>query len=432
MMNRLFEERARSYFGKRAEEFLKLAGEAPTQAFFLNRKKADEETIFSMIGFPYETSSLSNESFYHNEENIGKTIAYETGLIYPQELAASLTSSCIDIEDIKLVVDLCAAPGGKTINILNRLESDVLCISNEVSHSRSLILSSNLERLGLDNVVITNKNCEELSGQLEEKADLVILDAPCSGEGMIRKYPEILDSYSLRNIENLAELQKDLLECAWKILKQGGQLIYSTCTFAFEEDEDQISSFLSRHPDMRIIEINIPSSSKLKGTVKLSFLDRTEGQFFCLLKKEGQLKTTCLKELKPIKEKTADDFIKENLQLEEYLLYKNNGHLYLSLMPLPDMKNGVIRYGIYAGDIVKNRFEPAHHLYRANSLKGKYRYTYDLSDLEYAQFVSGREIKADLGDHYYQLTYRNISVGFGKCVKGIIKNKYPKGLRRMI
>ena len=432
MKNELFEQRARSYFGERADEFLKLAEEAPTQAFFLNRRKADEDTIFSMIDFSFEKSQLSDESFYHQEDNIGKTIAYETGLIYPQEVAASLTSSCIDGRDIRLVVDLCAAPGGKTVNILNRLGPDVLCISNEVSHSRSLILSSNLERLGLDNVVITNKSCEELAGQLEEKADLVILDAPCSGEGMIRKYPEILDTYSLRNIESLASLQKDLLECAWKILKKGGQLIYSTCTFAFEEDEDQIISFLARHPDMKVQEVDVPSVSRLKGSVKLSFLDRTEGQFFCLMRKQGSAAACRLKELKPIKEKIAEDFIRENLMIEEYFLYKYNNHCYLSLKPLPDMKNGVIRYGIYAGDIIKNRFEPSHHLYRANSLKGRYRYSYDLSDREYDDFVSGKELKTDLEDHYYQLTYRNTAVGFGKCAKGITKNKYPKGLRRMV
>ncbi len=432
MNNELFEKRAATYFGDKTEEFLKLSKEAPTQAFFLNRKKADTKTIFSMIDFPFEASPLSDESFYHQQENIGKTVAYETGLIYPQDIAASLTSRYIDTDGIRLVVDLCAAPGGKTINVLNRLGTDVLCISNEVSHSRSLVLSSNLERLGLDNVVITSKSCDELSGQLAEKADLVILDAPCSGEGMIRKYREILDSYSLRNIESLASLQKDLLDYAWKILKKGGQLIYSTCTFAFEEDEQQIASFLTSHPDMKISEVDIPSASRLKGAVKLSFLDRTEGQFFCLMRKQGGSLPARFRELKPVKDKAADDFIRNNLKLDEYFLYKHNDHFYLSLNPLPDLKNGVIRYGIYAGDTVKNRFEPVHHLYRANSLKGKYMHTYSLSDQEYEDFVSGKELKADLEDCYYQLTYRNTAVGFGKCVKGIVKNKYPKGLRRMI
>ena len=427
-----FKDRVKEYFGQQSDEFLCLMKEKPSQAFFLNEKKADRKTILSLIDFPIKESPLSDQSFYYEHENIGKTIPYELGIIYPQEIGASLTSKYIDPEDIKTVVDMCAAPGGKTINILNRLEDDVVCISNDFSHARASVLSSNIERTGLDNVIVTNKRCEDLADLLQDKADLVILDAPCSGEGMIRKYPQILDTWSMNNIESLAALQSELLEQAYMMLKNGGTLIYSTCTFAFEEDEDQVSSFLQRHEDMSLINIDLPSSSRLNGTVKLSFLDHTEGQFFALMRKKGSVTQSGLKPLKTIKDKTAATFIKENLLLDSYYLYKNNERFYLSLHPLPDMKNNVMKYGICLGEVIKNRFEPAHDLYRANSLKGKYRYTYDLNDREYLDFISGKEIKKDLEDHYYQLTYRGIPIGFGKCAKGTIKNKYPKGLRRMI
>ena len=427
-----FKDRVKEYFGQQSDEFLCLMKEKPSQAFFLNEKKADRKTILSLIDFPIKESPLSDQSFYYEHENIGKTIPYELGIIYPQEIGASLTSKYIDPEDIKTVVDMCAAPGGKTINILNRLNDNVICISNDFSHARASVLSSNIERSGLDNVIVTNKRCDDLADLLQDKADLVILDAPCSGEGMIRKYPQILDTWSLNNIESLAALQSELLEQAYMMLKNGGTLIYSTCTFAFEEDEDQVSSFLERHEDMSLINIDMPSSSRLNGTVKLSFLDHTEGQFFALMRKKGSLEHNSLKLLKTIKDKTAETFIKENLLLDSYYLYKNNEHFYLSLQPLPDMKNNVMKYGICLGEVIKNRFEPAHDLYRANSLKGKYRYTYDLNDREYLDFISGKEIKKDLEDHYYQLTYRGIPIGFGKCAKGTIKNKYPKGLRRMI
>ena len=427
-----FKDRVNEYFGQQSDEFLCLMKEKPSQAFFLNEKKADRKTILSLIDFVIKESPLSDQSFYYEHENIGKTIPYELGIIYPQEIGASLTSKYIDPEDIKTVVDMCAAPGGKTINILNRLEDDVICISNDFSHARASVLSSNIERSGLDNVIVTNKRCEDLADLLQDKADLVILDAPCSGEGMIRKYPQILDTWSLNNIESLAALQSELLEQAYMMLKNGGTLIYSTCTFAFEEDEDQVSSFLERHEDMSLINIDLPSSSRLNGTVKLSFLDHTEGQFFALMRKKGSVTQSGLKPLKTIKDKTAETFRKENLLLDSYYLYKNNERFYLSLQPLPDMKNNVMKYGICLGEVIKNRFEPAHDLYRANSLKGKYRYTYDLNDREYLDFISGKEIKKDLEDHYYQLTYRGIPIGFGKCAKGTIKNKYPKGLRRMI
>ncbi|MBQ3295164.1 MAG: hypothetical protein IJH00_01580 [Erysipelotrichaceae bacterium] len=430
--NQLFKDRCREYFEKDCKEFLESLEKPCTQAFFLNTRKAEREKIFEIIDFNYHDSPLSDQSFYHESDNIGKSKAYELGLIYPQEIAASLSSLFIDKNNIGTVVDMCAAPGGKTINVLNRLPEDVLCISNDVNHTRVLSLSSNLERLGLDNVIITNKKTEDLSQQLEGCADLVILDAPCSGEGMIRKYPEILDDYSINNIDLLSKTQSKLLDEAYMILNKGGQLLYSTCTYAMEEDERQISDFLERYPDMKLVPLDMKSSSKLEGTIKLSPLNNTEGQFIALMKKEGTMKDVSLRSLKPVKEKLVDDFIKENLLLDEYYLYKNNEHFFLSLRPLPDLKYNVMKYGIYAGEVKNRRFEPNHNLYRANSLKGKFRYVYDLNDVEYDQFISGNEFKADLGNHYYLLTYKGYSLGFGKCSNGMMKNKYPKGLRRMI
>ena len=430
--NKLFIDRCNEYFEYDCSEFLDQLEKPCTQAFFLNTRKADKEKIFDLIDFEYQSSPLTAQSFYHKCDNIGKTKAYELGLIYPQEIAASLSSLFIDTDNIKTVVDLCAAPGGKTINALNRLPKDVLCISNDVNHTRALTLSSNLERLGLDNVIITNKKTEDLCDQLEGFADLVILDAPCSGEGMIRKYPEILEEYSINNIQQLAKTQSKLLDEAYRMLNDGGQLLYSTCTYAFEEDERQIKDFLNSYPDMKLVKIDIRSSAKLEGTVKLSPLNDTEGQFIALMKKDGTREDASVKYLKPVKEKLVDEFIKENLDLDEYCLYKNNEHFFLSLRPFPDLKYNTLKYGIYAGEIVNKRFEPNHNLYRANSLKGKYRYVYELNDKEYDLFISGNEFKADLDNHYYLLTYKGISLGFGKCSNKAVKNKYPKGLRRMI
>ena len=428
----LFLNRAKEYFKDDYLDFLNELEKPCTQAFFLNTKKLSEDKIKEIIDFDYSKSELTNQSFYHNSDNIGKTKAYELGLIYPQEIAASLSSLFIDSNNVEYVVDMCSAPGGKTINALNRLNNDVLCISNDVNHNRALVLSSNLERLGLDNVIITNKQTSDLAKQLEGFADLVILDAPCSGEGMIRKYPEILDEYSLNNINSLADIQANLLEDAYKILNNGGQLLYSTCTYAFEEDENQIINFLNKHEDMELVNIDMKSSSTLKGTLKLSPLNNTEGQFICLMKKKGTKANNSYKYLKTVKEKLVDDFILDNLILDDYYLYKINDKYFLSLRPLIDMKYNTLKYGILIGEIKNKRFEPNHNLYRANSLKGKYKYVYDLNDEEYDIYISGNELKANIDSHYYLLTYKNVSLGFGKASNGVIKNKYPKGLRRMV
>lgn len=431
-MKELFEKRVKEYFNEDSEKFMELLKQPCTQGFFLNTRKAERKQILDLIDFSYYENRFSSDSFYHDEENIGKTKAYELGLIYPQEIAASLTSLDMETEDVSVVVDLCAAPGGKTINILNRVPEDVLCISNDMNHSRCLALAQNLERLGLDQTIVTNMKCDQLAEILERYADIVILDAPCSGEGMIRKYPEILESYSLTNISNLANLQKGLLENAYRILKKGGQLIYSTCTYAFEEDELQIKDFLFSHPDMHLLPVECKGSSMMEGTVKLSPLNGTEGQFYCVMRKDGKSQDVHMKELKTVQNRLVEDFIKDNLDLDAYYLYSLHDQFYLSLQPLPDLKKNVIRYGICLGEIKGKRFEPNHSLYRANSLKGRYRYTYELNEEEYDRFISGQEIFAGLDNHYYLLTYRGLSIGFGKCSSGIIKNKYPKGLRRMI
>ena len=428
-MNNLFIERANRYFGKDSKKYLELLKQPCSQGLFLNTNKADRNDILDIIDFEIEKSDLTDKSYYHHEDNIGKTKAYELGLIYPQEIAASLSTSFIDPRNVKVIVDMCAAPGGKTINALNQLDKDVICICNDVNYKRAQTLSQNLERLGLDNVIIANKQCDTLSSQLEACADLVILDAPCSGEGMIRKYPEILDEYSVNNINNLAQIQKGLLEDAYRILKGNGQLVYSTCTYAFEEDENQITDFLNCHPDMHMIDLKNEYSSTLKGTIKLSPLYNTEGQFICMMVKDGG-ESNNLKYLKTVKEKIIDDFIKDNLDIDEYYLYKHNDYYYLSTMPLYDLGNNVLKYGIQIGQIVNKRFEPSHNLYRANSLR--YKYVYDLNDEEYDKYVSGNELVIDREDNYYLLTYHGYSLGFGKLSKKHLKNKYPKGLRRML
>jgi len=427
--NELFLERTKQYFKDDQKRFLEKLEQEESHALFLNTHKATKEKILSLIDFKIWPSRLCDDSFYYECDSVGKSKVYELGLIYPQDVAASLSSAFADTDKIKTIVDLCAAPGGKTIDILNRVKRDVLCISNDYSHSRALTLSSNLERLGFSNVIITNKNTSELADQLENFADLVILDAPCSGEGMIRKYPEILDTYSLNNIRSLAELQSSLLDDAYRILKPSGQLIYSTCTYAFEEDEDQIESFLERYSDMELVNIDIQSSSKLKGTVKLSPLYDTEGQFFALMCKKGTCADISLRMLKPVKEKLVDDFISDNLSINEYYLYKNNDHYYLSLEPLPDLKRNVLKYGIYLGEVINKRFEPSHNLYRADSLMSYFNYRYDLSDKEYDLFISGNEVRKQLDKHHYLVTYKGFPLGFVKSSNGSLKNKYPKGLR---
>lgn len=430
-MNQLFVSRIRSYFKDDADKLLELLKQKPTQGFFLNTNKANKDTILSLLDFPYEESNLNSNAYYHNENSISKNISFELGLIYPQDVESSFSSTFLDSINPNIIIDLCAAPGGKTINVAN-IFKDATIISNDISHSRSLELSKNLERLGLTNVSITNKDPKDLVKLLKGNADLVILDAPCSGEGMIRKYPEILDNYFLSNINHLAGIQKELLENAYDLICQDGYILYSTCTYAFEEDESQITSFLNNHSDIELIKLEFNNNySTLEGTIKLCPLNNTEGQFFALLKKNSNSGSSKIKNLKPIKEKIVDDFILKNFNFNSYFLYKNNDDYYLSFKPLFDLGKNTIRNGIYVGSLINKRFEPAYTLYRSNELQSKFNFVVDLDEREYLDYVKGLEIKKDVLNNYYLITYHNLSLGYAKASGGILKNKYPKGLRRL-
>lgn len=430
-MNKLFEQRVKEYFNEESEKYLELLNKKPTHGFFINTLKGNKEDILNLLDFKYEESYLNPNAYYHDYDSIGKCKAYELGLIYPQDTESSYSSTFINDIDINLIVDLCAAPGGKSINIINKYK-DALCVSNDVNSKRVGELSKNLERLGLTNSIITSKNPKDLAKELKGNVDLVILDAPCSGEGMIRKYPEILDDYSLANIESLAKIQEGLLENAYDLVRKDGYILYSTCTYAFEEDENQIRNFLNKHSDIELIKLSSKNNySKLEGTIKLCPLNNTEGQFICLLKRTSDNEIVKIKYLKPIKNDIVDKFISSNLNISDYYLYKVNDNFFMSINPMIALGGGVIRSGIYLGELKKNRFEPAHNLYRSIYLKDAFKYKYDLNDDEYDKYIKGLELNVDLDDNYYLLTYKGYSLGFGKVSNKTMKNKYPKGLRRV-
>lgn len=427
--NELYLNRCKKYFGSNFDKFLQKLNDNPTKSFFINSLKGNN--VLKDIDFEYKPSDINHNAFYYDIEAISNTKAYELGLIYPQGIESSLSSFLFNGKDINIIVDMCSAPGGKSINFINKFK-DALLISNDVNYKRQLLTANNFERLGIDNAIVCSLDTSVLSSKLRESADLVILDAPCSGEGMARKTDEIFDAYSDKEIDKLRIIQSKLLDEAYDMLNGDSYLVYSTCAYSFEEDEYQVKDFLNRHNDISLVNIDIINNqSTLKGTVKLSFLNDTEGQFISIFHKDGTKKSVKLPLLKPIKNSVVDSFIKTNLNITDYYLYRYEDRFYLSFNELIDLKCNVIRNGIYLGDLIKNRFEPNHFMYRANSLNNLYKFEFELNDSEYESFTKGLEIKcASLENQYYHLTYKGYSIGFGKCSKGIIKNKYPKGLRK--
>lgn len=427
--NELYLKRCKKYFGDKYDTFLKKLNEKPTKSFFINDLKGNN--VLNDLDLDYKASDINPKAYTYDDQIISNTKAYDLGLIYPQGIESSLSSYLFNAKDINIIVDMCSAPGGKSINFINKY-NDALLISNDVNYKRQLLTANNFERLGIDNAIICSLDTGALSSKLKESVDLVILDAPCSGEGMARKTDEIFDTYSDNEIENLRNIQSKLLEDAYAMLNGDSYLIYSTCAYSFEEDENQVKEFLDKHKDMSLVNIDITNNqSTLDGTVKLSFLNDTEGQFISILYKSGTKKSIKLPLLKSVNNNIVDTFIKENLNVDKYYLYRFDDRFYLSFNQLIDLKGNVIRNGIYLGNLLKNRFDPNHFMYRANSLKNLYKYEIELNDIDYQSFIKGLEIKINgLENQYYHLTYKGYSVGFGKYSNGVIKNKYPKGLRK--
>ena len=416
-MNDLYRKIVEDVFAE-PELFYQKLKEVPERAMTINTLKADEKTILDLCDLEYAKTDTEG-SYTFKDEKVGSSIAYTLGLIYPQEKSAAKTILDLSICEPKLIVDLCAAPGGKTIDIAIKTQDKALIIANEVDKTRSKALLSNIEKTGISNIIITQTTSSDLAKKICGIADIVIVDAPCSGMGMARKYPSFLDDLRAGDIKRCVNDQKMILDDAYKILKKDGLLIYSTCTYTKEENEDQIHDLIARHSDLKII----------RKPQLLSFIDGSEGQFSCVLKKEKETDIIELKLIKESDDKIIKSFIDDQLDIKDYYLYKVGDDHYLSLMPLYDLSDHVLRYGIHIGKVKGKDVIPVHSFYRANILKGHYKKVIDLNDVQYHDFIVGLEIKVDALDGYNLVTYKGYQLGFGKAVKGTLKNKYPKGLR---
>jgi NOL1/NOP2/fmu family ribosome biogenesis protein len=333
-------------------------------------------------------------------------------------------------------LDLCSAPGGKSTQIAGYLKGEGILVSNEPIKNRAKILSENVERLGITNCIVTSEYPDKLAEKFPEYFDRIMVDAPCSGEGMFRKNHEACNEWSLESVQMCAERQAEILDRAYEMLIPGGRMCYSTCTFARLEDEEAIAAFVSRHPDMIVVEERRLWPHEVKG----------EGHYACLLEKkdaEGRY-DECVDsrnylQIKKISDKTLMDF---NLFLKDTVVepkaFRNNLLLINDLLyrlpeDCPDFEGlHVLRGGLFLGTLKKNRFEPSHAL--ALALKPdevKHHVNLASDSKEIKDYLLGQSLRIDdISDGWTLLTVDGYSIGWGKAVKGQIKNHYPKGLRR--
>ncbi len=370
--------------------------------------------------------------YYDPEVRPGLHPYHEAGVYYLQEASAMAPVQLLDPQPGERICDLCAAPGGKTTQIAGRMMGEGFLLCNEINPKRAKILSRNIERMGVANALVTNEHPQRLAEKLPGYFDRVLIDAPCSGEGMFRKEEAAVTDWSVETVEMCARRQAEILDSGALLLRSGGRLVYSTCTFAPEEDEMAVHAFLQRHPEFTLEKINAPWFDEVEPGMYRMWPHKLlgEGHFAAVLRKAGDEETPEMDSFGGKLPREWLDFAKEmDITLPEGKPVQFGQSLYWAPQDMPDIRGiKVLRPGLELGLQLKNRFEPAHAL--ALWLE-KCRNSCDFApeSKEIAAYMHG-DVVASNKKGWCLVTVGGFSIGWGKGDGSVLKNHYPKGLRR--
>lgn len=437
-------------------------------ALRLNPLKTDRERFLGRTEFTLQPVRWNENGFYYEKKDApGKHPYHEAGVYYIQEPSAMAPAEYLEAKPGERILDLCAAPGGKSTQIAACMKGRGLLICNEIHPSRAKILSENIERMGVTNAVVTNETPERLCEFFSEYFDRILVDAPCSGEGMFRKNEEAGSEWSPENVALCAARQDGILHLAAAMLKPGGRLVYSTCTFAPEENEGSVMRFLASHPEFDTVPARLyagmergnadwyQNPAETDGSIsekQKERADRTirlwphklngEGHFLAVFDKRGTLSEgggACVNPPeKGISEKDCAEYV--IFRKEELCkplcggLLKFGEQLYLFPEGMPSLKGiKVLRPGLHLGTMKKNRFEPSHAL--ALALKREdavHSVCFSSDSEEIRRYLSGQTINVNGKKGWYLVAVDDYVIGWGKLSGDVLKNHYPKGKRRLM
>ena len=411
-----FFEHLKTYLDKEEIALLETSlSKKSEHALLLNTEKMSQEQLLNIYPSLKKHPIVKNAFIYDKDElDLGKSVYHELGAFYLQEPSAMLPAYLLSPESGDLVLDLCAAPGGKTMQASLLMNNEGLIISNDISKSRAFAISENAERLGRGNLLITNNDFSLIYDKFINTFDKIILDAPCSGSGMFRKEDKMWEDWSYQKVLKNAEIQKSLIMIAYSMLKPGGTMIYSTCSFSYEEDEEVID-YLINSTDAELKEI--PDSELFYRSRNnghdihlLPFLFPGEGHYIALINKPGELVRKNDKKYYQKKEKFGD-----------YLF---------TLSETFSMKHlNVIRYGVKIGQVDKNDIRYDYHY--ARFIKD-FDNVLEIDTNELLKYYQGETINKPVNKGYILLKYQGINVDIAKSDGRIIKNRLPKGLRKKL
>lgn len=406
----------------------------PLHCLRLNTMKINDKDFIKLFPNLIKHKYVNNAYYYSLDQNMGKHPFHYGGAYYIQDASAMMVVHLLNPKMGDKIIDLCAAPGGKSTQCLINMKDIGLLVSNDVSLSRAKTLQFNIERMGLKNSIVCNDNIETLANKYEGYFDKVILDAPCSGEGMFRKNNLVYDDWSLEKVENLVSIQKDLILKAYSLLKKDGIMVYSTCTFEKKENEE-IVGFLLNNTNASLI--NIPNDiTNYRGinmpeAIRLYPFDFDgEGHFIALIKCNDEHFCNPSKPIKNNFDKTSltiiNNFFKTNI---DYVVKGNfkliGSRIYYYEHDFNCSSLHLLKDGVECGEIIKGRFEPSHNLSTVFNFFQKQ----DLSLEEVKKYLHGEQIETPFSSNFVQVQYLGVSLGLGKAVQGKLKNYYPKGLR---
>ena len=375
-----------------------------------------------------------NAYYLSQDSTAGSTPLHEAGAFYIQEPSAMTAAAVLAPQNGDRVLDLCAAPGGKSTQLAMSAELSLL-VANEPIGNRAQILSRNIERMGITNAIVTSAYPDQLARKWPGFFDKILVDAPCSGEGMFRKHPETRAEWTENSPQHCAERQLDILSSASVMLREGGRLVYSTCTFNDTENEGVVSAFLAAHPEFHTCPFSLPGLPDApQGFLHLYPHEiHGEGHFVALFEKEGTSPTSVhASSLPTIDKKSAQqiaaffDSIGSSRQLLPNALWGERP--VILPMVYPDLKGiRVLRAGLHLGEFKGKAFIPDH----AVALGISFDKTIELDDLQIRSYLHGDVIPcSDTLKGFVVLSYKGYQIGFGKASDGMIKNHYPKGLRK--
>jgi 16S rRNA C967 or C1407 C5-methylase (RsmB/RsmF family)/NOL1/NOP2/fmu family ribosome biogenesis protein len=414
--------------------------ERPKIGLIVNPNKTNIKFIKSVFNDFTNHPLIETALIYDSSIKLGKHPLFHAGTFYIQDPSAMMVASILPIEPGDKVIDVAAAPGGKSFQVATRLSESGLLIANDLNYGRAKVLSSNVEKYGFKNVYVTSNTTSDLVKHHAGSFDKVILDAPCSGEGMFRKNELAKNDWSYDKVSTCAFTQKQLIIDSYKLLRKGGMMIYSTCTFSTEENEQVINHLLA-NSNAKLIKIfddpRFKRGHDLTESIRLfPFIFPGEGHFIALIQSNddysssnNKFKTNTISKNNHM---IIDNFFKLNINIyleQSRLSQINNQIYYLPKTSFNTSGLNVLRSGWLLGVIEKNIFFPEHSL-AMGLLNDDFKkvINLDLASKELEVYLKGEGINYS-GDGYHLICVEGISLGFAKISNGIFKNHYPKGLR---